>query len=140
MWWGISIALLGGGLIGWRLHAWLRGGDRRMLDELYTRKVKLAEDDRDKAVNELNANLVEMTTFGERFTAKDAEIAKLRAETGELAHQVQGARREQETARDELARGVTGLNGRDPEAAHPVDERVAILVDERRLQHTAEDH
>src|SRR5687767_10811347 len=116
MWWFVALGTLMGGAAGWLLALTLRGSDRRLIDELYGRKVKLAETDRDKAVRQLNANLVEMTTYAERFAAKDAELDALRGELERSQRDHASASSAAEGLRAELAE-VGGRVGRALEEA-----------------------
>src|SRR5262245_41044243 len=104
MWWLICLALGLGIVAGWFLRSTLQGNDRRVLDELYTRKLKLAEADREKAVKQLNANLVEMQGFAQRFEDRDQEIAALRADVDGQAERREAALRELEEARASVER------------------------------------
>ena len=57
---GVAAAL--GGLIGWSLRSGRRTLEYRVLEELYTRKCNLAQDDRDEALESLSKKDVELRT------------------------------------------------------------------------------
>ena len=50
MWWLVGLGVVLGVVAGWILRSSLKESDRRVLDELYTRKVKLAEGDREAVI------------------------------------------------------------------------------------------
>ena len=70
-------ALFFGGLAGW----WARGRrhltERRVLNELYMRKVRLAETEHERAIRTLNENQVAMKRVESRTEAFEAEIKGL---------------------------------------------------------------
>ena len=108
-----GIGLSAGLVAGWFLRSMRRGTERRVLDEIYTRKVRLAEQERDAAVVRLNENKVEMTTFQERFGSYEAEIARLQDEVRRLDSALAKTdaelkRREQDMARarEEISAGL----------------------------------
>src|SRR5690349_20532846 len=49
-----------------------------MVEELYSRKLRLSDQQREEAIKTLNANKIEMASYGARFEALDNEIASLR--------------------------------------------------------------
>ncbi len=94
---GLSMA----GAAAW----WLRGRshliERRVLNELYMRKVKLAEDEASNAIRTLNDGLVEVNAIRGRFEGLEAEVARLsselaasRTESAALGEALAGARAE----------------------------------------------
>src|SRR5262245_3734442 len=78
--WMLLIAFLAGVAAAWLLRRGIRTPSARLIEEVYGRKVRFAEQEREQAIRELNANRVEMSTFDERFAALDKRIAGLSAE------------------------------------------------------------
>jgi len=74
--WMIAILCLLAGLVaGWLLRRGPRSPGLLVMEEMFARKLRTAEKDRDQALRTLAANQSEMQTFAERFSALDARIA-----------------------------------------------------------------
>ena len=62
-----SAALFGAGLLGWFFRGRRHLTERRVHAELFSRQVRLAEQDADEAIKKLNENQVEMRGYQDRF-------------------------------------------------------------------------
>ena len=124
-WLGYVVTALVAGLFGWTLRSMRRGTERRVLDEIYTRKVKLAEEERDRAIVQLNEMKVEVTTFQERFDGYESEVARLQDEL-----------RSVETA---LGTTETERKKREQELAHAREEIATGLAERERARRTLEE-
>ena len=96
------LSFLAGVAVAWVLRRSMRTPSARMIEEVYGRKVRFAEQEREQAVRELNANRVEMSTFDERFKALDKRIEGL---SGELERAQKGAA----ASREEAAHATAAL-------------------------------
>lgn len=130
-----SVGLIVGVVLGWYLGSARQSGATRLLDELYMRKVRLAESDREQAVKTLNQNLLQMATFDERFAALHAEIEKAvgereSARAAQSSAEEQAARRtsESDALRDALARATQFADEALHESSQAAKEREAAAA------------
>jgi predicted flap endonuclease-1-like 5' DNA nuclease len=74
----LIVASVLGIALGWTVRNATDSTQRRVIEELYSRKLRLADQQRDEAVKTLNVNRVEMAGFAARFEALDSQISGLR--------------------------------------------------------------
>jgi predicted flap endonuclease-1-like 5' DNA nuclease len=101
----IISALVGaavGGALGWTIRNSTDSTRTRVLEELYSRKLRLAEQVRDEATRSFNANRVEMAGFAERFGAHASEIEALRERLARSEQQLSAAQAELQQLRAEI--------------------------------------
>lgn len=125
-------ALLVGGLVGW----WLKGTryrtERLILEEHFTRKVRLAENDREQAIRQLNQNQVEMRSWEGRIEGHQAEAERLEQELGTARNQLSALRK----IAAQHAQGVAELESRIEDRGGRIEELLKSLAE--REAHAAE--
>ena len=95
--WMIPLATLGlGGWAGWWLQRRSLRSERRTMDELYTRKVRLAESDADKAI--------------QGYNRAQAELRGLEGRSSELAIEIEGREHDLRRSHEEAAELRERLN------------------------------
>src|SRR5262245_31515792 len=77
---GIALAGGAGAWLGWRLRGMRHLTERRVLEEIFTRKTRLAESEREFAVNTLDAAKLEGRTNLDRYEAAAAGVDRLERE------------------------------------------------------------
>jgi predicted flap endonuclease-1-like 5' DNA nuclease len=134
-----------GAALGWLVRNSTDSTRTRVLEELYSRKLRLAEQLRDEAIKSLNANRVEMAGYAARFEALDTEIgglreALVRTETAHAAAAEELAHRNGEisSCREAAAEGmrasaearqlVESANQRVASAEHAMDQAYDELM------------
>src|SRR5258705_6539528 len=99
----VAVAVGAGAWLGWRFRGMRHLTERRVLEEIYSRKTKLAESEREIAVRTLDSAKLEASTNQERFEAAAADVAK-------LEHELGGTRKALAATRETLANTETRLD------------------------------
>jgi hypothetical protein len=75
----LAAALAGGAgaWLGWRFRGMRHLTERRVLEEIFTRKTRLAENEREIAVNTLDSAKLEARTNLDRFHSAAEEVERL---------------------------------------------------------------
>ncbi len=119
-------ALLLVGAAAW----WLRGRthlrERRVLNELYMRKVRFAEEGQARAVQNLNENLVEVRAIRERFDGMEQEIRRLEVELQRAQSTGAAAAEELATTRIDLDEARARWKAHEEEHKNLREERIAF--------------
>lgn len=113
--WVIGLAALGAaGWLGWFFRGRTHLTERRVHAEIFSRQVHLAEQDADKAIQELNQKCVEMGSHEERIEEYAGEIERLQIELQETRNQASVAHKDVSLHRgriDELCLELDELSG-----------------------------
>ena len=78
----IALAGMAGGYFGWRLRGMRHLTERRVLEEIFTRKTRLAESEREVAVNTLDSAKLEGRTHLDRYQVAASQVESLERELG----------------------------------------------------------
>jgi predicted flap endonuclease-1-like 5' DNA nuclease len=76
----LSLGLAAGFALGWFMHAAKRSTKALVLEELFSRKLKLAESDREQALRTSDERKRELAGLEERLATQDAETERLLSE------------------------------------------------------------
>jgi len=131
---GIALAGGAGAWLGWRLRGMRHLTERRVLEEIFTRKTRLAESEREFAVNNLDSAKLEGRTNLDRFQTAAAEVER-------LGHELAQARESIELGRESLAQTETRLAAtlevqaeKRAQAEAAMAERARALEARRRME------